>query len=162
MRARPRTDVDPPRVELPPAGGISSCRPGPITCYSLYVVCSLACAILQAAGSTRLPVVDRPHSLLRRLPAMFCHRRRRRRRRLRRQFVRQRRPGRPAADRRLGRPTRLLDSDSDSDPDTWRFLSLQQQSVRFIFSRPKTRTIETTPRLIIASSTSSGLRNDRK
>jgi len=32
LRTRPRTDVDPPHVELPSAGGISFRRPGAITC----------------------------------------------------------------------------------------------------------------------------------
>jgi len=32
LRTSPQTDVDPPRVELPLPGGISSRRPGAITC----------------------------------------------------------------------------------------------------------------------------------
>ena len=41
LRTRPRTDVDPPRVDLPSAGGISSRRPRggqlfALLCYSRY------------------------------------------------------------------------------------------------------------------------------
>jgi len=39
LRTRPRTDVDPPRVELPSAGGISSRRPrGDNLFYCLFVL----------------------------------------------------------------------------------------------------------------------------
>jgi len=42
LRTRPRTDVDPSRVELPTARGISSRRPpGAITCF--IAVCLFVC-----------------------------------------------------------------------------------------------------------------------
>ena len=53
LRTRPRTDVDPPQVELPSAGGISSRR---LRGDNLFAVCLLICTarILRGAGSMRL------------------------------------------------------------------------------------------------------------
>ena len=55
LRTHPRTDVDPPRVELPYRRGISSRRPGAITCWCrLAPATDLITALHSLSGSSDL------------------------------------------------------------------------------------------------------------
>ena len=51
LRTRPRTDVDPPRVELPSAGAYRLAAPGAITCSTVCFFCMYNKATRCIAGS---------------------------------------------------------------------------------------------------------------
>ena len=51
LRTRPRTDVDPPRVELPSAGAYRLAAPGAITCSTVCLSCMYNKATRCIAGS---------------------------------------------------------------------------------------------------------------